>query len=271
MQNSKKKKGIYVTAMSMLLSLVMVFTAGCGSKGDDITVAPIESTSMEATSDDDYDYDYDCSDVNNIVSKKLFEEVVEGVSEFTYLDEHLKENNYETLLSDYVGFRDSGDFESAKQTLYQLGMHILEGSVIDTLCREDEEFISKLDEDFTLDDVEVTTGTIGEGYRGIYVTVDGGEKYAQLVSDGDFSVGYRSGGIGADMLGTLEGLKDGNDYDEERLQNVLGFFKEFMVYSGNYTDADESIMDGLGYYDGTLCSNSIEFTADGDKVYSLKK
>lgn len=274
MQDSKRK-GLYTSIMAGLLAIIMVFS-GC-SKGNDAEFKGDDTTTVTTTSDGDSQkveettIEDSYGTVIDAVSTMSFEEVVEEVGKVSFLDDYLNSVNYESLISDYIGFRDYGDYEAAQGALYQLGMHLLKGSVLDTLYRDDEEFAARVGNDFTLDDIEVMHGEISDGVRGIFITIDGGEKYAQFVSEGDFVIGYNTDGMGADMLGTLEGLRTSENYDAERLQSTLKFFKEFIVATGSYS-GDYSVMDGLSSYDGVQChGNEINFSYNPEVVAGLKK
>ena len=273
------KNRIYATLLSLLLTLTMFATGCSGKSGDSISDIPASSVS---NLDDDFEEDNGLgfeeepqddsyAEVQDILSRMLFEDVVEKIGDVSLVDDYLKSVNYESLVSDYVGFRDCGDMDSASQTLYQLGMHILKGTVLEMLCSKDEEFAARLGTDFTLDDVDVTIENTYNEFCGIVVTVDGGEKYAQLVTDGDFTVGYGVRGYGSDLLGFLFNLQAENGYHSVTgLQNAFKFFKEFMVYETEY-DKEGSVMDGLACYDGMLLTNNMNFKLSDAKVLALKK
>lgn len=215
------------------------------------------------------------TDFSDLASLTKLEDIVDGISKLTYLDEYLEDNGYQSLISDYIGFRDSGDFQSANMALYKLSKLVFDGSIIDTLYREDKEFASRLGKDFEIDDVKITTGIHKDTCNYfLLVTIDGDEKYSEFTSGGEFAVAYNVNGIVCDMMGMLNSFSEGTYRDAEQLTQAFNFIKEFMMYSGCYSEETMSAMSGLSLGgvgpDDAPVIGMIDFELDYKKVNKIK-
>lgn len=248
----------FFATMAALVAIVMVFASACSISDDKDDEKSNNSTNVS----ENYD------ETLKLLSAMSFSDVVDGVSELTYADEYLQKNGYESLVSDYVGFRDAGDLEGVNSTLYQLGLIILKGSVLDTIIQNDERFAQKLDVDFSLDDIDITIGQATEDFYGATITVNAGDEYAEFVPGGKFDYTFI---LPYDIVDRIIKCQEGQVEDLNEAAEILTNYKYFMVNSGSFK-GDGSVMDAVGYGNSELniLGPSIDFSFDGNKVKALK-